>query len=213
MTGGITVNKKSTLEQLREEERYARKELIMNAAILLFSTNSISNVGMRDIAKEAGISAALIYRHFKDRDTLFLDIFLKKSEELISNFKQVIAKNPNISPEIVGKEFVSYLLSNDLFFRMMTHFMLDRSIDRDHIERLNDMIRQILKIFDQTFANVGLSEKEDIRLYSHAFFAALNGVIITFYKYPGRSEDELKKHILSLTSILGSLFNPNSQLT
>ncbi|OAO77506.1 helix-turn-helix domain-containing protein [Geobacillus sp. FSL K6-0789] len=74
------MDKKLTFHDLKEQEREARKQLIIDAAIRLFSQKSISNVGMRDIAKEAGISPALIYRYFKDRDDLFVTAFLYTSK-------------------------------------------------------------------------------------------------------------------------------------
>ena len=33
---------------------------------------------------------------------------------------------------------MQYLIDNDRFFRMMTHFMLDGSLTREMIERLNE---------------------------------------------------------------------------
>lgn len=206
------INRK-TLAQLKEEEKNARKEIILSAAISLFSTHNISKVGMRDIAKEAGISPALIYRYFDDRDSLFLAIFYKKSEEMIVNISKSLENNSYAAPETVGKEFVNYLLDNDLFFQMMTYFMLDRNYNEKVIERLNDMVRKIMKVFDYSFKETDVADHENIRLYSHAFFAALNGIMITFHNYPGRSEEEVRSYIQSLTSVIGAQFNEVKPLT
>lgn len=195
-----------TLAQLKDDERNARKELILRAAVNLFSTHRISQVSMRDIAKEAGISVALIYRYFDDQDSLFLAILYKKSEEMIEKVHQSLTSSSQSAPEAVGKEFVNYLLDNDLFFQMMTYFMLDRNYNSKVVERLNEMVRKIMRIFDDVFKEAGEEEQKNIRKYCHTFFAALNGIMITFYNYPGRTEEETRNYIESLAAVLGNQF-------
>lgn len=191
-------------QNLKKAEREMRKQLIINATLILLSEKQIAEVSMRDIAKEAGISPALIYRHFKDQDELFIEAFDQKSKEMIAAFEAIISKQQIVSIEKIGKEFISYLLNNPLFFKMMTYFMLDHTLMEEHLERFNTTIRELLSIFDTGFKHSGI--KKDIRLHSHAFFSALNGVMITFYHYPGRSEADVEAHIERLASLIGSLF-------
>src|SRR5699024_2249243 len=113
----------NTLKNLKENEKEMRKQLILDATLTLFGKNRITEVSMRDIAKEAGISAALIYRHFKDRDELFMEAFMFKSNEVIATFEQTINDKENISIEAIGREFIYFLVYNPLFFKMMTNFM------------------------------------------------------------------------------------------
>ncbi|MHB8205535.1 MAG: helix-turn-helix domain-containing protein, partial [Desulfomonilaceae bacterium] len=60
--------KKAVLTRMRENEREVRKNLIIDASMLLFSKTPFDKVGMRDIAAEAGLSPASIYRYFSNRD-------------------------------------------------------------------------------------------------------------------------------------------------
>ena len=89
----------NTIKDLQEAEREARKQLILSATLVLFGEKQISKVSMRDIAKEAGISAALIYRHFKDRDELFIEAFVQKSKEMIAAFETTITNQQIVSIE------------------------------------------------------------------------------------------------------------------
>ncbi|WAA10133.1 TetR/AcrR family transcriptional regulator [Fervidibacillus albus] len=196
--------KHTTLKELKKAERASRKQMILTATLNLFGKKQISEVSIRDIAKEAEISPALIYRHFHDRDELFLEAFLLKSQEMITAFDSVISKRRNVSIEEIGKEFIHFLLNNPLFFKMMSYFMLDYSLREEHLNKFNMTIRELLAIFDKGFEENGL--KENIRLHSHAFFSALNGIMITFYNYPGRSEEEIQNHIDRLASLIGKLF-------
>jgi AcrR family transcriptional regulator len=45
---------------------------ILQTAVLLFARTGYSGVSMRDIAKAVGISAAALYHHFPDKDSLYL---------------------------------------------------------------------------------------------------------------------------------------------
>ncbi len=62
------------------------KEDILVVAIPLFAAAGYSGVSMRTIAKKVGLSAAALYHHFPDKETLYLSamaqVFLDKAESL-----------------------------------------------------------------------------------------------------------------------------------
>ena len=62
------------------------KEEILATAIPLFAGSGYSGVSMRDIAKKVGVSAAALYYHFPDKQTLYLgamaQVFADKAESL-----------------------------------------------------------------------------------------------------------------------------------
>jgi len=198
------VTEKSTLNELKEQERLVRKKLILQAAMELFSTNQVSNVSVRDIAKKAGVSPALIYRHFEDRDELFVEAFLKQSDAILSAFEKIIKESKTVSVETLAETFVTYLLDNDDFFQMMTHFMLDATLKNEALQTFNKSMRRLLDIFDTVFKNSGI--KDNVRTDSQALFSSLNGLMITYRNYPGRSKQETKEHVLNLTKVISSKF-------
>src|SRR5699024_6865645 len=104
---------KIRLHDLKQMEKEARRKLILDAAIELFSSQLVSNVGIRDIATKAEVSPALIYQHFKGRDELFVEAFIKQSEKMISEFEDQMAQNGTRSLENIGEVFVNYLLDHD----------------------------------------------------------------------------------------------------
>lgn len=87
---------------------------------------------------------------------------------------------------------------------MMTHFMLGSSINEKSLKKFNEAERRLLDIFDGIFRKIGV--RENVRIVSHAFFASLNGIIITFRKYPGRNEEEVRKHVNRLAFLMAGLF-------
>jgi hypothetical protein len=109
----------------------------------------------------------------------------------------------------VSDAFVTYLIDNDQYFRMMTHFMLDGSLSAEKIEKLNAAERRVFDHFDRMFEK--MQKPEPVRPLSHAFFAALNGVLITFRNYPGRTTKSVRQHMLNIARVIAGSFSNFNQ--
>lgn len=193
-----------TFSKLKIREREARKNLIVNAAERSFAGKPFNKVSMRDIAREAGISPASIYRYFPDQQTLFVEAFLRGSRRVIESFRVAVEENSGVSLERIAGEFLDFLIENDPYFRMMTHFMLDGSLSPTLVERLNEESRLLIDQFDFLFET--MHAKGDRRLLAHAFFSAMNGILITFRDYPGRSREEVVEHMKLVGRVIARLF-------
>jgi AcrR family transcriptional regulator len=189
---------------LKEQERKARQEHIIKAAERVFANKPFNQVSIRDIANEAGISHASIYRYFHDQQTLFVEAFIRGGEKIVRFVADLINENDNVSIETITDKFIGYLIRNDQYFRMMTHFMLDGSLTVKLTERLNAVQRSLLDQLDMLFHK--LNAKGDKRMLSHAFFAAMNGVLITFRNYPGRSKKDVALHMRKIGKIIALKF-------
>lgn len=187
----------STLGTLREREREARRDIIVAAAERVFAQKPFDTVSIRDIAREAGISHALIYRYFPDQRALFVEAFLKGAEKL----ERLIDKSAPAGIEAIAETYLRFLMDNDQYFRMMTHFMLDGTLSGEQLERLNVTERMVLNRLERVFGS-----SKNARKLSHAFFAAMNGVLISFRNYPGRSREEVTAHMIDLGRIIASRF-------
>lgn len=53
----------------------ATPDAIRGAAVRLFSDQGFTGTSVRDIAALAGVDAALVIRHFRSKEALFLDAF------------------------------------------------------------------------------------------------------------------------------------------
>jgi AcrR family transcriptional regulator len=198
------MTKSDSFNKLKEQEREARRDLIIAAAERVFSTKSFNAVTIRDIAKEAGISHALIYRYFPDQQSLFVEACIRRGAKIVEFISKLIDDNNNIKIEKVTDLFINFLVENDQYFRMMTHFMLDGSLSKEMIECLNIGERVLLDQFDRIFVKV--SSGKNVRMLSHAYFAAMNGIVITFRNYPGRSRKEVMNHMQALGKIIAAKF-------
>lgn len=193
-----------TFAHIKSEAKLARQALIIEAAERVFAIKPFNKVSIRDIAREAGISHASIYRYFPDQQSLFVEAFLQGAGEIGDTLEKLIESSD--TPDIlkISKVYVTYLMDNDQYFRMMTHFMLDGFLAVEKIEKLNAAERRIFDQFDRLFKK--LKKPEPVRLLSHAYFAALNGVLITFRNYPGRTTDAVRQHILTIAGVIAESF-------
>jgi len=171
----------------------------------VFAVKPFNKVSIRDIAGEAGISHASIYRYFPDQQSLFVEAFLHGAKEIGVTLEGLIenTKTPDIIK--ISDAYITYLMDNDQYFRMMTHFMLDGSLSAEKIDKLNAAERRIFDQFDRLFQKI--NKPEPVRLLSHAYFAALNGVLITFRNYPGRTTKAVRQHMLNVARVIAQSFS------
>ena len=197
----------STFQKLRKEERETRKNLIVNAAMDLFSQKDFHKIGMRDIAKRAGISAAAIYRYFPSRDDVFVEALVRHMKVVEELFEKNVAQG-RTSLEELAMRSVDYLLENESVFQMMGHFMITGQIQPKALERYNAMQRNFLDILEKVNnqTDIGMNN----RLVTHAIYASVAGVVMSFKNYPGRSPEEIKRHIYRLVRIISSVFTTGS---
>jgi len=199
----LSDEKKHVFPRLNDDQRKARRDAIIDAAEAIFAEKPF-NVNMRDIARLAGISPALIYRYFPNQQHLFIEAFLRGASDLIPALDNCIDTVQEDLIEKVAGIFIAYLTEHEQYFKMMTHLMLEGSINEDLQERLNTIERSVLDRFDRLFVKMGA--KQDVRRLSHAFFAALNGILITYRRHPGRTVDEVCEHMRLVARIIARLF-------
>ncbi|MFP4533996.1 MAG: TetR/AcrR family transcriptional regulator [Desulfobacterales bacterium] len=189
---------KSTFKQLREDEREVRKQLIIKAAMELFEEKSFHDIGMRDIAVKAGVSAASIYRYFPSRDDLFVEALLQDINNIEQRLQERVDNGESI--EDLGIAVVDYLIDNEATFQMMCHFMIRGELNPQALKKFNGVQRYFLKMFENVLKQ--MEGAENLRLNTQAFFASLAGVVLTFRNYPGRTADEKRRAMHKLALLI-----------
>lgn len=189
--------------QLKRNEREARRDILVAAAKKVFGEKPFHEIGMRDIAKEAGVSAASIYRYFPTKDELFVETLIQEIDGIEKRFQKQI-RNGHATIEEIALAHIDYLLENEATFQLMTHFMIHRQIHPDTLEKFNIVQRYFLNMIDTVITRAGA--KENIRMFSHAFFASITGVVMTFRNYPGREKADIRKHMHRLALTIANAF-------
>lgn len=193
-----------TLPALREKERAARRELILLAARKLFAEKDFRSVTVREIARAVEVSPGTIYRYYASLDDLFLDVFFAGALELIELVEAERSKERGCSLQRFCEIYVGYLNENMSFYQMMGHFMLGGRLSPEATGRLNPIMRELMGSIEGVVRDTG--HTGETRLMAHALFSALNGVMISYARYPGRSLDEIRRHTLRLAAVVAGFF-------
>ena len=200
------MNQNSTFQQLRRDERKARKKLIVDAAMSLFETKPMASIGMRDIADVAGISPAAIYRYFPSRDEILVEALIRHIHFIEARLEGRLEQG-NATLEELALGSIEYLLNNESLFQLMGYFMINGQINPQALEKFNTVQRYFLSLLDQVNQKAGVGQ--DSRLFTHAFYASILGVVMAFRNYPGRSQEEIQRHIYRLIGVVSSVFSSN----
>lgn len=198
--------KDSILNRLKREDRELRRNLIIDAAQKIFGTKTYDKASMREIAREAGMAVSSIYTYFENQETLFVQAILRETNELLDEMEAMVSKETQIDIEGLMNRYLDFYVDHENHWRMITHFFLFGNISPRASERLNRVARRILDIFDSIFEK--MNYQGDVRLLSHAFFSCLSGILISFRKYPGRNDDEIRAHMKRVGGVIRGMLLP-----
>jgi hypothetical protein len=93
---------------------------------------------------------------------------------------------------------------------MMGHFMLAGDLPPDATDKLNHVMRMLMDRIEERIRAQGM--REQTRLSAHALFSALNGIMISYARYPGKTPDQIKRHTLRLAEIIAQTFASVSKI-
>lgn len=195
---------KGVLSELKEKERKVRRDIIIDAAEKEFAEKPFDRVSMRAIARRAGISPAIIYQHFPDQQTLFVETFEKGTNEIFEKIFTTINESPDGALEEVIAIYVDFFTYHDQYFRMMMNFFLSAAVDPVLFEKLTVIERKILDHLDIVFQKMNV--EGNIRDHSHTLFAALSGIVATFRNHPTKSTEQVLQHRREIAHHLAQLF-------
>ncbi|MBU8909743.1 MAG: TetR/AcrR family transcriptional regulator [Desulfobacterales bacterium] len=195
----------SRFAELKEKEKEARRQIVIESALALFAKKPFYEVGMREVANEAGISPATIYRYFSSQEELFNEAFLQDISSASKTFKSMVLKDKPASIEEFAIKFVDHLIENESTFQMMTYLMLKNNLADPVMGKFDSVTKISFDLFEQLLKRHGV-KKEKARLYSHAFIASITGILMTFRHYPLKNKKAIRKHIIKVIKATSSLY-------
>jgi AcrR family transcriptional regulator len=194
---------KKKLEDLKQIERDSRRKIILDAALELFAVKDFRSVTVREISRHAGVSIGTIYNYYPNLTELFLDVFLDSAAEITQMLDRMSSKKtPTL--EQLCEFYISYLNDNMTFYQMMSHFMLGGELSPDATRKLDEIMRKLMNRIETALLSVGY--KTNSRITAHALFSALNGIMISYARYPGKTDEEIRRHTLRLAKMIAGVF-------
>jgi len=160
------------------------RDEILKAAIQLFATRGFHETSMSEVAREAKVSKALIFWHFKTKEELFLAVLNKLLEPYVIDFaeeSEKLGEREQIRKLIGGYvNFVRENVSSVSFF--LRRFMNGEEMPdafTDQIRRLYDLYTALLTDRIRLAQQKGLcSRSEPPEMMTNFVLAALNGLLI-----------------------------------
>ena len=192
--------KRNTLNKLKQQERQIREDLIIEAARSVFGTKTYDQVSMNEIAKAAGIAKSSIYTYFPNQEALFVETAFRDTEKFIASLDRKLQKAEGLTLNTFINDYLDYNIEHDAHWRMITHFALHGNIGAASAQKLNRISIQMMDLLETVLEKIGC--RGDNRLMAHTLFAALSGIMISFRKYPGRSEDERIAHMKRIAGMV-----------
>ena len=191
---------RNTLNKLKQQEREIRENLIIDAARTVFGSKTYDQVSMNEIAKTAGIAKSSIYTYFPNQEALFVETAFRDTGKFIAALKKRVQEERSPSLETFINDYLDYHIEHDAHWRMITHFALHGNIGEASAEKLNQISRQVMDLLETVLKK--FDYKGDTRLLAHTLFAALSGIMISFRKYPGRSETARIAHMKRIAKLV-----------
>jgi AcrR family transcriptional regulator len=193
-----------TFDDLKEQEREAKKELIVRVTQKLLAEKSFKGVTIRDIAERVGVSPATLYRYYESLDEIFLAVFLAGTREITELIRGACSSENGCSIRRLAEVYIGYLNENLSYFQMMSLFAPRGTMSERDEKKIDPAMKEMEALIEGVIKGAGY--KGDTRLMSHALFSALNGIMTTYAQNPGMSIDEIRQYTGILAGFIADFF-------
>jgi AcrR family transcriptional regulator len=163
------------VERVGDEDLTARAR-IRDAALRLFAERGIENATVRDIAKEAGVSAGLIRHHFGSKDALRDACDAYALDRLMEIKEQLVGEGQLANPAFLPGAHPTVLL----LYRYIARSLVDGS---PAVAKLFD---DMVKLGEDWLAKYHPGRYDDPRAYSAVLVAMQTGML-TMHEHLSRA--------------------------
>lgn len=95
------------------------RQALLEAALIILEKEGEAGLGLRDLARAVGVSAAAPYRHFDSRAALLEALAVTGFQRFSAAMEAVASSSPADPMAAMGKTYVLFALSNANLFRLM----------------------------------------------------------------------------------------------
>lgn len=168
-------------------------DLVVMKAAILFLQHGISNVRMTDIAKEAGVGVATLYRHFSTKSRIVVQVAILLWRSFNVRIHQLVESDDFMGLsgaqrlERLLREYASHYASNRAFVSFLDEFdhlvladLAQQEITPEDLAGYGDQVDSFYLIFEDAY-RLGLQDgsvarQVDFRTFYRAVAHALLGV-------------------------------------
>lgn len=96
------------------------RSALVEAGLKALETNDFGNISLRRLARDVGVSATAVYRHFPDKGALMAALAERGIEEMASWQEEAASKaTPDTAFAATGRAYVRWALANPALFRLV----------------------------------------------------------------------------------------------
>jgi len=153
-----------TRRRLPAEER---KKQILRCAAEVFARSNYSKAKVADIAAQAGISEAMVYKYFPSKKDIFIEVLQHMSERTVLLLQEEVTREPDALKAMKNMATTYYNMVVDHADEVKVHFQAISEIcDNDIAERLHqdqdDYMRFIRDLVDNGVRQGSFREDLDV---------------------------------------------------
>lgn len=210
------------LDSRRQHEKQERSEAILDAAETVFFTKGFNQTSMDEIARQAGLSRALLYVYFRDKAAIMRGIMLRAAMAIERRFERALESSGNGLEQIeqIGYAYHAFSCEDSEYFDVLTDlntFPVPEQAEDDQMQALGDSRTRITGIMVKALRNgiedgsICAERVDDPVTTAFMLQGALHGVIMQTrgpryreaapggYEYP--DGDRLVSHIISMMTV------------
>ncbi|MFT4739146.1 MAG: AcrR family transcriptional regulator [Cyclobacteriaceae bacterium] len=166
---------------------------ILDAALLLFAEQGFSATSTSKVAKEAGVSEGLIFRHFENKEGLLAAILLRGSEKIKEMHQRLaLITDPNaVIRQMINMPF-NIPVDERPFWKLLYALKWQADVYDD------EMSAPVKKLLIQAFTKLG---SEDPNTESEVLMAIIDGLAVTILLKHSAQHELIRQSILSKYSL------------
>ncbi len=150
---------------------------ILRAASQIFHQKGFNGSRMQEIADLAGINKALLHYYFRNKETLFEEVFAKTFSQIISKMKEIFLSDLPLQSKV--KVFVDFYLNFILEHSYIIQFLINAI--REKPESLKEIIQQHNLTPELFLEKIGQQLKEEMNLDIDPLHIYVNIIALTIF--------------------------------
>jgi len=187
-----------------------RRDRILQAARAVFETHRSIDVGLRQIAAQAGYTTGAIYKLFTGKEDIYAALLASSLTDLSHAVAAAAARDVDLSKSIreSAYAFVKYYKKNEFEF-YLGMYLFERGgrkgLGRARDTELNNLLNATLIVFETGFSRLQIQHESRLEpeQQAHALFAALIGVLSLHFS--GRDKSIGTQSDVILDTLLSTL--------
>ena len=165
-----------------------KRNRIINAALIIFSGDGFQNSKIEDIAKSADIGKGTLYEYFSSKDELFLEVFSRFKESVLSKYWVVLkdVSDPLSKLKRVAKISADICADDKIQMKFLAQFSFE-CMTREEGNKLSELLNEYNEEIAALISGIvkdgieeGLLKPLDVKILSNNFADTLFGMYMRY---------------------------------